>query len=161
MAAQQIRHGPGSFTRAATLATNMPAAIGGYWLQRKPNVDTAVLAASAIPILRVREKAVVAARCGARMIVPVLLNLVFITSVLIIVLVIIAMNIRLHGLMFVRFAVIRPILRADQHRGQADHRKSQSEQCGFPNVLAHGLSLFSLKRPSWGRPNRAAIPGGA
>lgn len=47
------------------------------------------------------------------MIVPVLLNLIVTIPVIVIVLVIIAMNVGLHDLMFVRFAVVRSILRAD------------------------------------------------
>lgn len=39
--------------------------------------------------------------------------------------VIIAMLIRLHDLMFVRATLVRSILRADQRRGQCGHRESR------------------------------------
>ena len=66
------------------------------------------------------------------MIMSVLLNLV------IIILVIIPMNVGLHGLMCIRLAIVRPILRADQHRRQGRHRNSRHcEQCWFPKMLAH------------------------
>ena len=87
------------------------------------------------------------------MIMPVLLNLVIVIPVIIIIFVIVPMIVCLHDLMIRRALIgrsmiVRAILRADQRRGQAGHRESrESEQCGFPKVLAHGLSLFRLKRP--------------
>jgi len=66
------------------------------------------------------------------MVVPVLLNLVIIT------LVIIPMNVCLHDLMIIWLAIVRAILRADQHRRQGRHRNSRHcEQCWFPKMLAH------------------------
>ena len=66
------------------------------------------------------------------MIMSVLLNLV------IIILVIIPMIVGLHDFMFIRLAIVRAILRADQHRRQGRHRNSgHCEQCWFPKMLAH------------------------
>jgi hypothetical protein len=53
------------------------------------------------------------------MIVPVLLNLV------IVILVIIPVSVCLHDLMFIRLAIVRAILRADQRRGQCGHRENR------------------------------------
>ena len=70
------------------------------------------------------------------MIMSVLLNLV------IIILVIIPMIVGLHDFMFIRLAIVRVILRADQHRGQGRHRESgHGEQSGFPKMLAHVVFL--------------------
>jgi len=78
-----------------------------------------VLRAGEIPILRGCENAVVATRGGVGVIVPEFLNLV------ITVLVIIPVNVCLHDLMFVRFAIVRAVLRADQRRSQCGHRESR------------------------------------
>ena len=53
------------------------------------------------------------------MVVPVLLNLVIIT------LVIIPMNVCLHDLMIIWLAIVRAILRADQRWAQCGHRESR------------------------------------
>ena len=73
-----------------------------------------MLGAGATSIFRAREKAVVAARRGVRMIVPVALNLV-----------IVPMIVGLHDLMIVRAAIVRSILRVDQRRGQCGHCESR------------------------------------
>lgn len=157
-----MRHGPGFAYPGRDFGNDYAAAIGACPLEGKPNVDAAVPAAGAIVIPGGCEKSVVAARCGVGMSVPVLLNLIIVVPAFVIISVIVPMIVRLHDLMFVRFAVVGPILRAEQRRGQPGHRKSrQSEQCGFQKMLAHGLSLFGLKQPCWGCPNRAAIPGGS
>jgi hypothetical protein len=122
MAARQILHGPAdcravnSNQRSSALAPESALALSS---KREPNVDAAVFGAGVIPILRAREKAVVAARRGVRMIVPVTLDLV------IVVLVIIPMNVRLHDLMIIRATIVRAILRADQCRDQPGHRESR------------------------------------
>jgi hypothetical protein len=88
------------------------------------------------------------------MIMSVLLNLV------IIILVIIPMIVGLHDFMFIRLAIVRVILRADQHRGQGRHRESgHREQSGFPKMLAHVVIL--VPRPgvhATTARNRGAIP---
>jgi hypothetical protein len=78
-----------------------------------------MLGAGAIPIFRGCKKAVVTAGRGLWMVVPVLLNLVIIT------LVIIPMNVCLHDLMIIRLAIVRAILRADQRWAQCGHRESR------------------------------------
>lgn len=53
------------------------------------------------------------------MIMSVLLNLV------IIILMIVPVDVRLHDLMFIGLAIVLAILRADQRRGQRRHRESR------------------------------------
>ena len=75
------------------------------------------------------------------MIVPVTLNLII--APVIVALVLIPMHVCFHGLMLIRAAIVRSILRADQRRGQRYHRESrQGEQ--FPRMLAHVLSSFRV-----------------
>ena len=75
-----------------------------------------MLGAGAISIFRAREKTVVAARGGARMVVSVTLDLVIAFAI---VAVLILVIVRAHRLM-----IVRAILRADQRRGQPAHRES-------------------------------------
>jgi hypothetical protein len=91
------------------------------------------------------------------MIVSVLLNLV------IIILVIIPMNVGLHDLMVIRLAIVRAILRADQHRGQGGHRESRHcEQCWFPKMLPHVVFLVSrLGVHATAAPTRPQFPAAA
>ena len=88
------------------------------------------------------------------MVVPVLLNLVIIT------LVIIPMNICIHDLMIIRLAIVRAILRADERRGQCCHRESrQSEQCRFPKMLVHiAFLVLRLVGACYGYARQAATP---
>jgi hypothetical protein len=77
-----------------------------------------MLGAGAIPIFGGGENAVVAASRRVRMIVSVTLHLVIVP-------VIIPMLVCLHHLMFIRAAIVRAILRADQRRGQCGHCESR------------------------------------
>ena len=64
--------------------------------------------------------------------------IVSVTLSLVLVRVIIPMLVCLHDLMIIRAAIVRPVLRADQRRGQCGHRESgQGKDCRFPKVLAH------------------------
>ena len=93
------------------------------------------------------------------MIVSVLLNLVITIPVIIIILVIVPMIVGLHDFVFIRLAIVRAILRADQHRRQGRHRNSRHcEQCWFPKMLAHVAFLdLGLGVACYGRPNQAAM----
>jgi len=82
-----------------------------------------MLGARMTSIFRAGEKAVVAARRGAWMIVPVTLNLII--APVIVALVLIPMHVCFHGLMLIRAAIVRSILRADQRRGQYGHCESR------------------------------------
>ena len=59
------------------------------------------------------------------MIVSILLSLIITIPVIIIIFVIIPMIVGFHHFMFIRLAIVRAILRADQRRGQAGHRESR------------------------------------
>jgi hypothetical protein len=94
-----------------------------------------MLRASVIPVLRACEKAVVAARRGARMVVAITLSLVIVP--MIVVPMIIPMNVCLHGVMLIRATIVRSILRADQRRSHSGHGESCKKGEHFPKMLAH------------------------
>jgi hypothetical protein len=75
-----------------------------------------------------------------RMSLPVTLDLIIVA---VIIAMLISMNVRLHDLMIIRAAIVRAILRADQCRGEPGHCNGRKcEQCRFPKLQAHVLSLF-------------------
>jgi hypothetical protein len=90
------------------------AVIGAFSLQREPHVDSAVLGASPIAIVRRGEKAVVAAGRGMRMVVTITIGLI--VASLMVISVLVAVFIGFHRVM-----IVRPILRADQRGGHACH----------------------------------------
>jgi len=121
-----------------------------------------MLGASAISIFCGGEKAVVAARRGMRMIVPVTLSLIIAPVIivpLIIALVLVPMHVCLHDLMLIRATIVRSILRADQRRGQCGHRESSRKGEHFPRVLAHVVFLLQgLGARCYGYAKQAATP---
>jgi hypothetical protein len=114
-----------------------------------------MLGAGVIPIFRAGEKAIVAARRGMRMIMPVTLNLV-------IVLVFIAVDVCLHDLVIIRAPIVRAILCIDQRRGQSGHGESRTKRERFPKILAHIAFLVQglIVAACYGRSKRAATPHG-
>jgi hypothetical protein len=96
-----------------------------------------VLTAGAISIFGGCEKAIVAARGGAWVIVPVSLHLIIPLAVSIVA-VIVSMVIRAHDLMVIRAMFVWTFLCADHCRHKPGHGNScQGKQCRFPKVLAH------------------------
>ena len=85
-----------------------------------------MLGAGAALILGGREEAVVTARRGVGMIVPVTLSRVIAPTGVAVVIIpmLIPMIIRAHGLMIIRAMLVRTILRTDQRRSQCSHRES-------------------------------------
>jgi hypothetical protein len=102
-------------------------------LERQPYVDAAVLGAGSVTIARAREEAVVAARRGMRVIVPITVDI----AAAIVSLVVIAVIVGAHRMM-----IIRPVLCVDQRRRQSGHGKGgKGKYCRLQKVLAHGLLL--------------------